>query len=292
MSTRANILIVAILLTGFVMFVGCRRPTTQAVQVRGSDTVSPLTQAWAEEFQREHPGIDVAVTGGGSGVGLAALQNQTTDIAMSSREIRPREEESMRANGLNPQEYHVASDAISIIVNPANSVSQLTIAQISSIYTGRIRNWNAVGGPDAPIIVLSRDRNSGTYEFFLEHVVREGREDDTRQLAPDTQLFVSNQPISQQVASNRNAIGYVGMGFYDPERHKALVVSQSEGEPYIEPTEDNVLDGDYPIARELYYYTPNQAEGQVKEFIDFVLSDQGQVIVDRIGFVPIRQVGG
>jgi len=254
--------------------------------------MSPLSQAWAEEFKKSHPKVDIAVTGGGSGVGIAALLNKSTDIAQASRPMSPDELQKAKAEGLDVKEFTVASDGITVVVNPANPVSRLTIHQLSQIFSGEIKNWKDVGGRDAPIVLLSRDKNSGTHEFFLEHVVREGNKKSTKQFPPTAQFFVSTAPIAQQVATNANAIGYVGLGYYDPAKHKAIAVAESTAGPYVLPSEATVASGEYPISRKLYYYTPGKPTASVKEFIDFALSKEGQQIVEKVGFVPIHKGAG
>ncbi len=272
----------------FAMFQGCARRT--AIQIKGSDTMVNLGQAWAEAYMKEHPGTSIAVNGGGSGVGIAALINGDTDIAQASREMTKEEMELAKKKGLNPQQFVVAKDGLSVIVNPKNPVSKLTIAQLSDIYTGKITNWKQVGGKNAPIVVLSRDKSSGTYMFFLEHVVRRGNPKGTEEYGKSVLMQVSSQTIADEVAQNENAIGYVGMGYVDKSKHKAIAVAKDVGSPYIEPTLQNVLNNSYPIARELYFYTPNEPSGEIKDFINFVLSDAGQKIVTKLDFVPIRVV--
>lgn len=270
------------------MIQGCSRRV--AMQIKGSDTMVNLGQAWAEAYMKEHPGTSIAVTGGGSGVGIAALINGDTDIAQASREMTQEEMNLAKKRGLSPQRFVVAQDGLSVIVNPKNPVSKLTIAQLSDIYTGKITNWKQVGGKNAPIVVLSRDKSSGTHVFFLEHVVRKGNPKGTEEYGRSVLMQVSSQAIAEEVAQNENAIGYVGMGYVDRSKHKTIAVAKAAGYPYVEPTVENVLNGSYPIARQLYFYTPNKPAGNVKDFIDFVLSDAGQRIVAKLEFVPIRTV--
>ena len=283
----AILLVIAAIVIG-----GCARSQQNAVQIKGSDTMSPLSQAWAEEFRKTHPNIDIAVTGGGSGVGIAALENGTTDIAMSSRSVTKEELDAVKAKGNDPKEFQVASDGIVVIVNPSNPVSKLTIAQLSRIFTGEITNWKDVGGANAQIVLLSRDKNSGTHLFFLEHVVRESDKNSKKQFAAFAQLFVSNQPIAQQVETNKNAIGYVGLGYFEPNKHKAIAVAKTPAGPYVMPSETTVLSNDYPISRKLFYYTPKPPAGAVKEFIDYTLNPEGQKLVEKVGFVPIKRAKG
>ena len=265
---------------------GCGR-RQGSVNIKGSDTMVNLAQAWAEAYTKEHRDANITVTGGGSGTGIAALINGDTDIATASRPMEPQEIEQAKAKGLDPQQFTVARDGVSVIVNPKNPVSKLNIDQLSDIYTGKVTNWKQVGGRDATMVVLSRDKNSGTHVFFLEHVVRKGNAKGPQQYGSSVLMQVSSQAIADEVAQNVNAIGYVGMGYVKPGVHKALAVAPDASTEYVQPTAGNVLNGTYPIARPLYLYTPNPPAGAVKDFIDFVLSDQGQRIVSEQEFVPV-----
>lgn len=281
--------VVAVLLPAVALaFHGCSRQTRAGVVViKGSDTMVNLGQAWAEAYAKEHPDANITVTGGGSGVGIAALINRDADIAQASREMTPQEIEQARARGMNPQGFIVARDGLSVIVNPANPLSKLTIAQLSDIYTGKITNWKQIGGKDERIVVLSRDKSSGTHVFFLEHVVRKGDPMGTAEYGRGVLMQVSSRAIADEVSQNPAAIGYVGMGYVDPAKHKAVAVAMRESSPYIKPTPENVTSGTYPIARPLYLYTPGEPNDTVKGFIDFVLGSEGQKIVAQMDFVPI-----
>jgi len=263
---------------------GCGRRS--GIEVKGSDTMVNLCQAWAEVYAREHPSANISLTGGGSGIGIAALINGDTDIAAASRKMTKEELLQAQAKGMNPQEFIVARDGLSVIVNRANPVSRLTIAQLSDIFTGKVTNWKEVGGKDQKIVALSRDRSSGTHVFFLEHVLRSS--DPKAEYASSVLMLPSSQAIADEVAGNTAAIGYVGMGYVDLSRHKPLATAGDADSPYVEPTERNVLNGAYPIARPLYFYTPKEPQGAVKDFINFVLSAEGQKIVLKQDFVPVR----
>lgn len=285
-----RLLVGAALLLGLALaFQGCRRAGGVNVEIKGSDTMVNLAQAWAEAYAGEHPNVDVTVTGGGSGTGIAALIGGDTDIAESSREMAEDELAQARRNGLNPQEFVVARDGVSMIVNPRNPVSRLTIGQLADIYTGRTANWKQLGGRDEKIVALSRDKSSGTHSFVLEHVLRGGDPKGTEEYAKSVLLLPSSQAIADEVASNEAAIGYVGMGYVAADKHKAVAVAQGPNSPYVKPTEQNVLDGAYPIARPLYLYTPDAPAGTVKAFIDFALSDEGQRMVGEQEFAPVRK---
>lgn len=256
------------------------------VQIKGSDTMVNLGQAWAEEFMFQHPEVSIAVTGGGSGTGVAALINGTCDIAETSREMKQQEKDLARQKGHDVHEIKTAIDALAVVINPANPVKQLTIEQLSGIFTGRITNWNEVGGKDQEILVLSRDRNSGTHVYFLEHVVRLGNEKGPEQFAPAVLMLPSNQAIIEEVAQSESAIGYVGLG-YVSDRVNTLAVSKSSEGPFVAPSMETAMDKTYPLARPLLFYTETKPEGTVKEFIEFVLSVDGQQIVKDMDFVPL-----
>lgn len=263
-------------------------PATPAVAVniqnKGSDTIVNLALAWVEAYTAIHPEVSISVTGGGSGTGIAAMINGTVDIANASREIKAEEYEAARANGIEPVEFVVAQDAIAVVVHPENPVTELTLQQISDIYTGKITNWQQVGGEDRPIVLLSRESNSGTYVYFLENVVRMGEESDLL-LSPDTLLMPSSEGIGAEVRQNRNAIGYDGLGYVTPAE-KMLAIAREPGEPYVLPSSTSVNDGSYPIARPLYMYTAGEPSGALADYMAWVLGE-GQQQVDDLGFVPL-----
>ena len=245
-----------------------------------------LALAWAEAYMQLHPDVRISVTGGGSGTGIAAMINGTVDIANASREMKPEEIAAARANGIEPVEFVVANDAIAVVVHPSNPVDHLTLQQISDIYTGKITRWSQVGGEDCPIVLLSRESNSGTYVYFLEHVIRLGEKDNQALFSPDTLLMPSSEGISAEVRQNPNAIGYDGLGYVTSDQ-KMIAVARSEAGPYVLPSVESVNDGSYPIARPLYMYTAGEPRGQVKAYLDWILTE-GQVRVAELGFVPLN----
>jgi len=267
------------------------RQTTQAIINKGSDTMVNLALAWAEAYTGQHPEVLISVTGGGSGTGIAALINGTVDIANASRAMKPEEVERARANGIKPVEHIVADDAIAVVVNPTNPISALTIDQLSDIFTGKITRWREVGGEDRPIVLLSRESNSGTHIYFLENVIRKGEKDNAgdaaRYFSPDTLLMPSSEGISVEVRQNPNAIGYDGLGYVTPDQ-KTIRVARRAGEPYILPSIETVTEGSYPIARSLYMYTSGQPTGIIREYLDWITSAEGQEIVEELGFVPLQ----
>lgn len=274
--------------------VGCGQRNAQTttggasaiIQNKGSDTIVNLALAWAEQYQLLEPDVRIAVTGGGSGTGIAALINGTVDLANASRQIKAEELESARANGFDPIEYIVARDAIAVIVHPDNPVDKLTLQQISDIYSGKITNWQEVGGEDRPIVLLSRETNSGTHVYFLEEVIRLGQKDNKTLFSPDTLLLPSSEGIGVEVRQNPNAIGYDGLGYVTSDM-KTIAVSVGPDQPYYPPTVETVNAGEYPIARDLYMYTAGEPQGQIKAYLEWILSPAAQQIVLELGFVPV-----
>lgn len=260
-------------------------PST-TIENKGSDTMVNLALAWAEAYQAEHPAVRISVTGGGSGTGIAALINGTVDLANASRAIKEEERQGAEANGVTPVELVVARDAIAIIINPSNPVDELTIAQLSDIYSGRINNWAEVGGEDRPIVRLSRETNSGTHVYFLEEVLRRGDSDDTTLFSPTTLLLPSSEGIGTEIRQNPNAIGYDGLGYVTPDMKVVAVAPTPEG-PFTLPSAETVNGGTYPIARDLYIYTDGEPQGDLATYLEWILGPEGQAIVTELGFVPI-----
>lgn len=256
------------------------------IENKGSDTIVNLALAWAERYQSQHPDVRISVTGGGSGTGIASLINKTVDIANASRQIKEEEIEEARANGVEPVEHIIAGDAIAVIVNPENPVNQLTLKQISDIYSGKYKNWSEVGGEDRPIVRLSRETNSGTHIYFLETVLRLGNSEDETLFSMDTLLLPSSEGIIVEVRQNPNAIGYDGLG-YVPDDLKMIAIAEEGGGAYVLPSIPTVNDKTYPIARDLYLYTDGEPTGVIKEYLDWILSPEAQEIVAELGFVPV-----
>ena len=257
-----------------------------SIQIKGSDTMVNLGQAWAEKDMDTNPGDFIAVTGGGSGTGLSSLISATCDIAMSSRNIKDKEIALARQKGVNPNEIIVALDGLAVVVNPGNVVDKLTIDQLAGIFTGRITNWKDVGGKDEKIVLLSREVNSGTHVYFKEHVLRKNDPNSKEEFAPGALMLSSSQAIADEVANNSSAIGYYGMG-YISAKQKPVSVAKDKTAEYVEPTIENVVNNKYPISRPLFLYTNGAPQGLVKKFVDFALSKEGQKIVLATDFVPI-----
>ena len=255
------------------------------IENKGSDTIVNLALAWAEQYQAENPEVRISVTGGGSGTGIASLINGTVDIANASRKIKEEEIAEAQGNGIEPVEHIIARDAIAVIVNPQNPVSELTLQQIADIYSGKIKNWSEVGGEDRPIVRLSRETNSGTHVYFLETVLRMGNSDDKTLFSTDTLLLPSSEGIIAEVRQNPNAIGYDGLG-YVPEDLKMIAIAEEDGGAYVLPSIPTVNDKTYPIARDLYMYTDGEPRGIIKEYLDWILGSEAQEIVAELGFVP------
>jgi len=281
--------IISILLT-LSMFVGnvYAAPKKNTVQIKGSDTMVNLGQAWAEKYMEINPQDFVAVTGGGSGTGFSSLISGTCDIAMSSRNIKEKEISLAKQKGVNPNEIKVALDGLAVVVNNNNPVTKLTIDQLAQIFTGKITNWKDVGGLDYRIVLLSREVNSGTHVYFKEHILRKNDPNSKEEFAPRALMLSSSQAIADEVAQNPSAIGYYGMG-YISNKQKAIMVAKDEKSEYEAPTIENVINGKYPVSRPMFIYTNGEPQGLVKKFIYFCLSKEGQNIVSKTDFVPINR---
>lgn len=257
------------------------------IENKGSDTIVNLALAWAEKYQAQRPDVRLSVTGGGSGTGIASLINGTVDIANASRKIKQEEVEEAQSKGIDPVEHIIARDAIAVIVHPENPVSQLTLQQIADIYSGKIANWQEVGGENRPIVRLSRETNSGTHVYFLETVLRLGEKENKTLFSTDTLLLPSSEGIINEVRQNPNAIGYDGLG-YVPHDLKMIAIATRAGEPYVLPSAETVNNLTYPIARDLYMYTAGEATGVIQEYLAWILSPEAQQIVAELGFVPVK----
>ncbi len=257
--------------------------TGGTIRLKGSDTLLQLAQAWAEAFSKVHPEIPVTVTGGGSGVGITALINGQTEIADASRPIEPKEVTEAEKQGIKPTQHTVARDALSIIVNPGNSIKELTLDQLADIYLGKTTNWSQVGGSNLPISASSRESSSGTYVYFKEHVLKK------KEYGPKILHMPSNVAIASQVATDAGGIGYVGMGYVSP-KIRAISIKKDAASPGVAPTIANVLNHTYPLSRPLFQYTNGEATGNVKVWLDFVLGPQGQKIVAQKEFIPAAEM--
>ncbi len=258
------------------------------IQNKGSDTIVNLALAWAERYQAERPEVRISVTGGGSGTGIAALINNTVDIANASRQITAQERAEAQKNGIEVQEHVVARDAIGVIVNPHNPVSRLTLQQVSDIYSGKINNWTEVGGENRPIVRLSRESNSGTHVYFLETVIRLGDKNNKTLFSADTLLLPSSEGIIAEVRDNPNAIGYDGLGYITPEV-KTLALARDAGGHFVLPSIATVNDSSYPVSRDLYMYTGQNPSAASQAYLAWILTPEAQQLVKDLGFVPVSK---
>lgn len=255
--------------------------TVTGQRLKGSDTCLPVTQREAEIYMSLHPEKEVAVTGGGSGVGIKALMEGTTDIAMSSRNLKFDEKIKFGQAGKNIEEEIIAYDALAIVVHPSNPVSKLTREQLEKIFTGKITNWKEIGGEDRKIIAYSRETSSGTYEFFKESVLKNKNYKSSILSMPATGAVI------QSVKQTKGAIGYVGLAYLN-NGVKPIAVSYDNGKTFVEPTFENALDKRYPVVRPLFYYYEKGKNQNAEGFINFMLSPQGQKIVKETGFIPVK----
>jgi phosphate transport system substrate-binding protein len=249
--------------------------------IKGSDTVLPLSQQEAEAYMKKNADASITVVGGGTGVGLSALQEGNTDIAMASRALKTDEKLKLKEAKKDIKEEIIAYDALMVIVNPNNKVGQLTREQLEGIFTGKIRNWKEVGGDNEKIVVYSRESSSGTYEFFKDHVLNK------KNYAPDVMMMPATGSIVQSIGQTKGAIGYIGLA-YETKEVKPLSVSYDQGKTFVAPSVAAAKDKSYPISRPLYYFYESKNESKVKPFIDYILSDEGQKIVESVGYIPVK----
>jgi phosphate transport system substrate-binding protein len=246
-----------------------------SLTIAGSTTVLPIAQSCAEAFMNANPGADISVRGGGSSVGIAGIIAGTIDIGDASRHAKTKEKAQARANGVNLYENVVANDAIAIVVNPQNSVSALSIEQVKAIYSGSIKNWKDLGGPALPIVIISRDVSSGTYEVFSEIVMGGNPPVDS------ALMLASNNAVATTVKDTPGAIGYVGIGFLS-DNVKGVKIDG------VMPSKQTILNKTYPVARTLHMYTNGRPRGLIKEYLDFILSPEGQRLVEENGFIGLK----
>lgn len=271
-----------------VIFVGPVRAQSM-IQVKGSDSEVNLVQRLAEVFMKKHPQVNIAVTGGGSGTGIAALINKQTDIANSSREISSKEEESAKGAGVNPFRIVVATDGLSAIVHPENPVKKLTLEQLGKIFKGQITNWNEVGGKNVKISLYGRQSNSGTFVFFREFVVK-------ADYSPHMKSMNGNAQIAEGIKKDKDGIGYVAVGYVVNGKGEVMagvklldISKEAQSVAYSPASMENVMSGRYPISRPLNHYTNGKPTGKLLDFIQFEISEEGQKIVQQEGFFPVQK---
>lgn len=251
------------------------------ITVKGSDTLVVQAQKWAEVYMTKNRKVKIQVTGGGTGTGFAALQNQTTDLCNASRKIRAAEiGECIKNFGKRPTEYKVCLDGLTVYVNAENPVKELTLEQLLLLFTGKLKNWKEVGGNDAPITLYSRENSSGTYEFFKEHVLQ------GKDFAANAQTMAGTAALLQAVAKDKNGVGYGGAAYGAGAKH--LAIKKTESSPAIEPNEETVVKGTYPIWRYLYIYVnPALDKGEIAAYLNWIRSDAGQAVVKDVGYFPL-----
>jgi len=267
---------------------GAGGTTRVVIQNKGSDTMVNVAQVWAEDYKKTHPNVDVEVSGGGSGVGIAALIRGTIDIANASRNMKPEEiAQAQKNTGKTPQEIVVGYDALAVYVHKDNPINEISTEQLAAIFAedGKVTKWSEIGikipGGQDEIIRVSRQSSSGTYEFFREHVLNK------KDFKLGSRDMNGSKEVVELVGSTAGAIGYSGMGYNEPGKVKMLKVSPKTGAPAIEPSVANTLSKTYPIARELFVYTLGEPQGEVKKYVDWMLGDAGQLVVEKSGYVPL-----
>jgi phosphate transport system substrate-binding protein len=267
---------VVFLAMGLVLFMTASPVRAGNVEIKGSTTVLPVAQKVAEAYMKEHPDVKITISGGGSGNGIKALIDGSTDIADSSRFIKDKEVKLAVEKGRYPVPFAVAYDCIVPVVHPSNPVENITMEQLKDIYMGKVKNWKEIGGPDRPVVVISRDTSSGTYEVWHSKVLKKER------VFPGALLQASNGAVVQAVSNNKNAIGYIGLGYME-ENVKDITVNRVRG------SEETTLNGTFPISRPLFMFTSGWPEGDTLNFINYVVHPQkGQKYVSEIGFVPLH----
>jgi phosphate transport system substrate-binding protein len=297
-NQKSFYLVVSLLAISSILFFGCKKKESDAektvISVKGSDTMVNLAQKWAEVYMKTNPNISIQVTGGGSGTGVASLLNGTTDLANSSRELKDSELETAKQKGVAPVVLEVALDGIALIVHPDNKIDNLTIKQVSDIFSGKITNWKQLGGPDMMITLYGRENSSGTYEFFKEHVL--GKDESGKQMdyATSTQVLQGTAALGEAVAKDVKGIGYGGVGYFALRNDvKILHIRKDDNSPAISPAENGKVNynaiwtGEYSISRYLYCFTNGQATGALKNYIDFILSYEGQKLVESMEYIPL-----
>ena len=274
MTLRKSIIMLGIVLAGMGAYA-----KSSVVQIKGSDTILNASQSIVEEYMKTNKKARIAVTGGGSGVGIASLINKTADIAMASRNIKSSEVEALKKEGINVEEVVLGYDGITVIINHGNHIKNLDKKTLAGVFAGEITNWKELGGDDAKIVVLSRDSSSGTHAYFKEEILRGGDKKSVVEYGQDTLYMPSNQAILQEVAKSKYAIGYIGMGYMNDTVDSVAVNG-------VKPTFETVANKTYPIAREVFWYVDSARDGVTKEVVDFAVSSKGQEIVKEEGFVP------
>lgn len=250
------------------------------ITVKGSDTMVILGQRWAENYMKENPGKTVQVTGGGSGTGIAALINGSTDVCESSRPMKDKEKAEVKSKrGADVVEFKVALDALAVYVNAKSPLQEISIPTLRKIYLGELKNWKDAGGPDHAIVLYGRENNSGTYGYFKEHVL------DNKDFAAATQTLAGTSAVANAVKGDQFGIGYGGIAYLEGIR--ALKVKKDDSAPAVGPSLETAQSGEYPISRFLYLYTAGQPTGSIKKFVDWVAGPDGQKVIGDVGYYPL-----
>jgi len=288
MSRAPSAATATLLALGLFSLTSCGKKS-KVIQAKGSDTLIQLATAWSEEYAKINPDVRISATGGGSGTGIAALQNGTTDICNSSRKIKAKEIEDIKAStGKDVVEHVVCFDALAVYTHPSNPIDEISIEELTEIWSenGTTETWEDVGGSGGEISLVGRQNNSGTYDYFREHIC--GKKDDKqREFRQGISELVGSTEVIETISKTPTAMGYSGMG-YKTDAVKWLKVSKAKGEPAVGPGADAARDKSYPIARELYIYTVGEPEGDLKAFLDWVKGPEGQAIVNEEGFVSLK----
>jgi len=297
LNKNSIFIFLSFLLLGSILFVGCKKKEAEektVISIKGSDTMVNLAQKWAEVYMQQNANVSIQVAGGGSGTGVASLLNGTTDLANSSRELKSSELETATQKGITPVVYNVALDGIAVIVHPDNKIDNLTVKQLSNIFAGKITNWKQLGGSDMIITLYGRENSSGTYEFFKEHVL--GKDENGKQVdySPSTQVLQGTAALGEAVARDVKGIGYGGVGYFAQRNDvKILHIKKDNGSTAISPVENGkvnyeaIWNGDYSISRYLYCFTNGEATGELKNYIDFIISPEGQKLVESMEYIPL-----
>lgn len=294
---RKILFVLTILLSTILLFSGCKKKVEvekSIVSVKGSDTMVNLSQKWAETYMQKIPNASIQVTGGGSGTGIAALLNGTMDIANASRELKEKEYNKAKELGITPKEYKVALDGIAVIVHPENPINELTVEQLRDLFIGKTKNWKEIGGNDSPITLYGRENSSGTYEFFKGKVLGKDERGQTRDFATSTQVLQGTAALGEAVARDNKGLGYGGVGYFAIRSDvKILKIKENADAPAIAPAEGGVVNyesiwnGEYSISRYLYCYTNGTPEKKIQDFMDFILSEEGQNLVKQMEYIPL-----
>ncbi len=279
----SKVIISLVAVATITMFVGCNSKTdikkdsglTGKLTMSGSTTVLPIAQACAEEFMNQNPNVNISVRGGGSSIGIKDIMAGTVEIGNASRDAKEKEINKAKESGIELYQNIVANDGIAVIVNPQNTITNLTLEQIQAIYTGKVTNWKELGGPDMNIVIISRDTSSGTYEVFYEIAMKK------QNIVQNCIMVASNNAAVTSVKDTPGAIAYAGLGYLSSAVHPIQVNG-------VDPTFKNILSGAYPVARKLNMYTNGAPKGITKSFIDFILSPEGQNIVEKQGFIKVN----